>query len=135
MEVVKALLRFFSYLFHGLFSVFLMTLSGLAMGSSMPNLNLGMLPWTGATLVHVVFFGALFGLITVLLAMRGVLRFLFLLWSLVVAALIVKAYWLSGYRFEAGEHKTALWLLGASLLALPGAWFQMRRKLQRSRRR
>jgi hypothetical protein len=133
-EVVRVLLRFFSYLFHALLALFLLAISGVALLSGAPNLRMEMLPWTGPTLVHVLFYGSLFGLITVLLAMRGMLRILFFLWSLAVLYFMVKGYWISGYRFEPGEHRTALWLLGGSLLALPGAWFQMRRKLKRAKR-
>ena len=33
MEAVKALMRFFSYLFHGLLALFLIAVSGLALGT------------------------------------------------------------------------------------------------------
>jgi hypothetical protein len=124
---MKALMRYYSYLFHLILALFLLAVSGLALASGSPNLHLGMLPWTGATLTRVLFFGALGGLVAVLLAMRGTLRILFLLWSLVVFLLLVKGYIFSGYQFEGTEYKTALYLIAASLIALPGAWFQLRR--------
>jgi len=92
-----------------------------------------MLPWTGSTLTYVLFCGSLFGLVTILLALKGMLRPLFFLWSLAVTVLLVKGYFLSGYHFAAGEIRTALYLLAASILALFGAWFQMRRRLDRRR--
>ena len=133
MAALKALLRFFSYLFHGLLALFLLAISGLALSSGV-DMHLGMLPWTGDTLVRYVFTGSLIGLLIVILAMRGILRILFLLWSLVVVYFMVKGYWLSGYRFSGQEYQTALWLSVGSLLALPGA-FQLRTKTKRSRRR
>ena len=115
MRVVTALLRFFSYLFHGLLALFLLAISGLAMASPAPNLQMGMLPWTGSTLIRVLFWGSLCGLITILLAMSGRLRLLFFLWSLLVVFFLAKGYWLSGYRFEGNEYKMALWLLAGAL--------------------
>ena len=133
MDAVKALMRFYSYLFHAVLALFLIALAAIALISGVPNLQLGMLPWTGTTLLNVLLFGGLFGLVTVILAMRGVLRVLFLLWSLAVAVLLIKGYIFTGYRFAPNEFRTALYLIGASLLALPGAWFQLRRQPKRRR--
>jgi len=127
-EVFEAIMRFLSYLFHTLLALFLCALSVLAMAGGARSLHLDMLPWTGSTLTFVLFFGSLFGLLTILLALMGTLRPLFFLWSLAVTVLLVKGYFLSGYYFAAGEVRTALCLLAVSILALFGAWFQMRRK-------
>jgi hypothetical protein len=134
MEVVKALLRIFSYLFHGLLALLLLAISAVALISGMPNLHMGMLPWTGNALIYVLFCGSLFGLITILLGILGRLRLLFFLWSLVILYFLAKGYWLSGYRFEGNEYKIALWLLAGALLSIPGAWFQVRRPIKRVRR-
>ena len=128
MEVFKAIMRFLSYLFHTLLALFLCAVSGLAMASGANSLHLDMLPWTGSRLTYVLFFGSLFGLLTIVLALKGKLRLLFFLWSLAVTVLLVKGYFLSGYHFAVGEIRTALYLLGGSIVALFGAWFQMRRK-------
>lgn len=126
MEAVKALMRFFSYLFHGLLALFLMAVSGLALASGPGTLHFEMLPWTGSTLAYVVFFGSLIGLLSVLLAMAGKVRLLFFLWAFVVAILMLKGFIFSGYHFEPGSFKTAVYLMIAALIALPGAWFQLR---------
>ena len=128
MEIIRTLLRFYSYLFHGLLALFLIAISGLAMASDAPNLHLDMLPWRGSTLLHVLFFGSFAGLLTLILALYGTLRFLFFLWSLVVAVLLVKGYVFSGYRFAPGELKTAAWLMALAWIAVLGAWFQMTRE-------
>ena len=47
-----------------------------------------------------MFFGALAGLLTVALAIKGTLRILFLIWSFLVFVLLVKGYMLSGYKFQ-----------------------------------
>jgi hypothetical protein len=123
---MKALMRYYSYLFHLLLALFLLAVSGLALSSGSPNLHLGMLPWTGTTLIYVLFFGAIAGLAIVFLAMKGTLRILFLLWTVLVSILLVKGYIFSGYQFEGTEFKTALYLIAASLIAIPGACFQLR---------
>ena len=133
MDVIKALMRLFSYLFHALLALFLIAVSGIALASGTASLKLGMLPWSGSTLLYVLFFGSLAGLLSLILALAGKLRLLFFLWSLVVAVLLVKGYVFSGYRFTPGEWKTAAWLVAFSLIALLGAWFQMTRRAARKR--
>jgi hypothetical protein len=124
-EALKALLRYFSYLFYGLLALFLLAVSGLTLASGGQNLHLGMLPWTGSTLAYVVFFGSILGLIALVMTVRGRLQWLFFLWSLAVAVLLIKGYVLSGYHFAAGEARTAGLLMLASLIGVLGAWFAM----------
>jgi hypothetical protein len=131
---VKTLLRFFSYLYHGILVLFLLAISGLALISGTHSLHLGMLPWTGSTLTTVVFLGSIGGMVMLLLAIRGRVRVLFFVWSLGVVALMVKGYILSGYHFGPGEARTASYLMFGSLLALAGAWFQMSRRVEGPRR-
>src|SRR5215510_7687527 len=120
MTFVKSLLRFYSYLFHGLLALFLLAISGMAMATDMHSLQLDMLPWKGESLTHWVFFGSLAGLGTVVLAVFRILPWLFTLWSLVVLVMMVKGYILSGYYFDGGEFRTALWLMAGAVLALVG---------------
>ena len=133
MTAVKALIRFFSYLFHAVLALFLMAVSGLALAFGASSLHLTMLPWTGRTLVYVLFFGSLIGLIALVLALGAKLRALFFLWSLVVPVLLIKGYIFSGYRFAVGEARTAAALIVLSLIALAGAWFQLWRRPERAR--
>jgi len=126
-QAVKALLRFFSYAFHFVLALFLLGVAGLALGTAPGSLHLEMLPWAGATLTYVVLGGALVGLVSLALAITGKLRWLFFLWSLVVAVLLLKGYFFSSYRFSPGGLRLGLELLVASWLALAGAWFVLRR--------
>jgi hypothetical protein len=128
LEVIKALLSFLSYVFHGLLCLILLAMSGLAMAAGAQTLQLGMLPWTGPTLLYTLFFGALLGLVTVILAIKGTWRPLFFVWSLVVMVLLLKGYIFSGYHFSPGEFRTAMCLIVGSVIALMGAWVQMGRK-------
>jgi hypothetical protein len=125
LEVIKALLSFISYVFHGLLCLILLAMAGVAMVAGAQTLHLGMLPWTGSTLLYTLFFGALLGLLTVVMAIKGWMRPLFFVWSLVVTVLLVKGYIFSGYHFTPGEFNKVLYLIGGSLIALIGAWVQM----------
>lgn len=133
MEVIRALLSFLSYVFHGLLCLILLAMSGLAMAAGAQTLQLGMLPWTGSTLLYTLFFGALLGLLTLTLAIKGRLRPLFFVWSLAVTLLLVKGYIFSGYRFTPGEFRTVIYVIGGSVIALLGAWMQMGRKARARR--
>src|SRR5262245_29171193 len=118
-------MRLFSYLFHAVLALVLLAVSGLALATGADSLRLGMLPWTGSTLAYYLFFGSILGLIILVVAFSGRLRPLFFLWSLGVVVLAVRGYIFSGYRFTAGEWRTAVWVIAASLMALIGAWFVM----------
>ena len=131
MEVIKALLSFLSYVFHGLLCLILLAMAGLAMAAGAQTLHLGMLPWTGSTLLYTLFFGAMFGLLTVILAIKGLLRPLFFVWSLVVTVLLFKGYIFSGYHFAPGEFRTAIYLIVGSIIGVLGAWAQMGRRSAR----
>jgi hypothetical protein len=74
----------------------------------------------------VVFFGGLFGLLSVVLAFFGKLPALFFIWSLVVAVMLIKGYIFSGYGFDPGGFPAAVELIAASLIAIAGPWLQMR---------
>ena len=135
MGVFKAIVCFLSYLFHTLLALCLLALSSLALATGANALRLNMLPWTGSTLAYAILFGSLVGLLTILLALKATLRPLFFLWSLTVTVLLVKGYFLSGYHFAVGEARTAAYLTAGSVIALLGAWFQMRRNSADIRRR
>jgi hypothetical protein len=124
--MIKAIMRYFSYAFHIVLALFLLAVSGVAISTGTGSLRLGMLPWSGETLNYVLIGSALIGLLTVVLAMKGVLRMLFLIWSFLVFVMLVKGYIFSRYQFQPNEFRIALYLIGASLLALLGAWFQLR---------
>ena len=126
MATLKVVISWLSFLFHFVLALLLLGIAGLALASGPEGLHLDMLPWSGPTLDYILLAGALFGLISVALAVTGRLRFLFLLWSLAVAVLLTKGYVFSGYRFGVGEWRRALYLVAATWAAVVGAWFQVR---------
>ena len=126
-------MRFYSYLFHGLLGLFMLGISLVALTSGVP-LHLEMLPWSGATGTRLLAGAALFGLVSLLLALRGTARFLFFLWSLAVFVLMAKGFFLSSYHFgDFSGFKAAMLLTLGALVALFGAWFQMTRRSARAK--
>ena len=130
LSVVKALAVFLSYVFHGLLCLILLAVSIVVLAGGAQTLHLGMLPWTGSTLLYALLFGSLAGLVTVLLAIKGTWRPLFFVWSLVVAVLLLKGYIFSGYRFSPGEFGPVMCLIVGSAIALLGSFARMLRQLR-----
>jgi hypothetical protein len=127
--VIGALLRIFSYLYHFVLALFLLGLSLVAIASNSHTLNLGMLPWKGSALTGWLFGVGLLGLLSVLLALAGKLRFLFLLYSLAVFGMMLRGYFVSGYTFSGkDEFRMAIWLTAGALVAIFGSWSQFRKK-------
>ena len=125
-------MRIYSYLFHGLLALFLLAISAVALLSG-TSLHLEMLPWSGRTATYILLAGALFGLISLLMALKHTARFLFFLWSLGVFVMLTKGYFLSSYHFEGmSTFRTAALLTAGALLAVFGAWFQMTMPLAES---
>jgi hypothetical protein len=131
---MKALLRIFSYLFAGALALFALAISALSLRSG-GELNLGFLPWTGKPISYWLIGLALAGLITLLLAIGGTMRFLFFLWNLGIFVLLFKGMFLSLYRFTGGavSFKAGVWLTVGLLLATIGS-FPWPRKTQPVRR-
>lgn len=132
MRAVAYLLQAFSYLFHLLLSLFLLAAAALAYTGPSP-LALGILPWTGTTLLYIVAAGGAFGLISTLLAVLGKLRLLFLLWNLAVVVFLIRGYASFTYRFSPGESTFALYFTLGALVALLGAWSRLRRPAGKAR--
>jgi hypothetical protein len=124
-------MRFYSYLYHGLLALFMLAVSSVALVSG-TTLRLDMLPWPGQKGTYVLLGAGIFGILVLLLALKGTLRFLFFLWSLAVFVMLFKGYFLSSYQFSGGFQGIALLTLGA-LVAIFGAWFQMTRSIARRR--
>jgi len=121
-------MRVFSYLFHAVLTLFLIGVSLVALTSGQP-LQLGMLPWQGRDLTYWLLGGALLGLLSVILAVGKKWRPLFFLWSLVVLAIMVRGYFFSHYHFAGPPaFHLALLLTAGAILAVFGAWFQLRRE-------
>ena len=128
MAVLRALMRVFSYLFHGLLTLFLLGLAVVALSSGQP-LQLEMLPWQGQALTWWLLSAALVGLLSVILAIFRKWRPLFFVWSLAVLGMMARGFFFSHYYFAGPpEFYRALCLTAGALIAVFGAWFQARRE-------
>ena len=78
--------------------------SALALASG-TVLRLDMLPWTGQTGTYALLGAGIFGILVLLLALKGTLRFLFFLWSLVVFVMLVKGFFLRSYQLTTPDSK------------------------------
>jgi hypothetical protein len=134
-RVVAALLRFFGYLYHGIFAL-LMVLFGLvvAVSGGSEAIRLDVVPWTGTTLMFVFLLGGIFGLLTVFLAIRGAARPLFFLWALLVTIFLVRGYFFGTHHFTPEEFTNVLYLTIGSIIALLGAFAQMFRPVNKKKK-
>lgn len=128
MGLFRSLFGIYSYLFHGLFALFLLGVAVASITSGANTLQFYVLPWEGTTLAYLMIGLAGLGIFCVLMAMRGALRSLFFLWTLVVLALIVRGFFFTRHTFvpDTDEFATAMWLILAALLACVGARLQSR---------
>ena len=122
MGALKALLRVYSYIFELLVIVSGGAISGFALYNHTP-LNLPFLPWAAPQLASGLFYSSLVGLFTLVLAVAGKLRWLFLLWSLAVFVVLFRGFFLTSYSFAGPVHfKAAVYLTVGALIAVIGAW-------------
>ena len=123
------LLRIYSYLYHLLLCLFLLAVGFLAVSINPSELQLDMLPWTGATLTRAVVMLGGAGLLCVLPAMVGKLRWLFPIWALFAFILMFRGFFLSGYSFDDASHfRQCVWLTAGAFVAFVGSLTVLRRK-------
>ena len=130
-NAIGLLLRLYAYLYHLALALFLTGIGIVAVWNG-KDLTLGMLPWQGSTLTQAVLVLGVVGLVCVLLAMTGVLRWLFPLWALVVLVLMVRGFFLTGYTFSGPDQFRGALLLTAGAL---GAFLGSLSSSERSARR
>jgi hypothetical protein len=115
------LLRLFSYVFHLALSAFLTGVAIIA-ASSHQTLNLGMLPFESEQLVSRVALLGVVGLVSTLLALTRVFRYLFPLWAGLVLYLMVNGFLFSPYSFSGADaFQNGMWLILGAILAFFGA--------------
>lgn len=121
------IVRIYGYVFHLLVALFLLGLSIVALSTGMHTLRLDVLPWSGTALTWWLFALGLTGIAITALAVKGILRVVFLVWSVAVLLMMIKGFVFSPHVFDgwADFRLTLLWIAGAGLAAL-GAWMQFR---------
>lgn len=111
------MLRAYSYLYHFVMALFLLGLSIIALLSS-NTLKIPILPWTGEAATQWLLWGSIFGLLSVVLAVTGIFRYLFPLWALAVVVILIRGYLLQPLPFsDKDEFQTAMLLTAGALIA------------------
>lgn len=130
--MVQAILRLYSYVFHLILSLFLLGLGTVAALSDNTTFELPMLPWSGEELTCWLLGLGAIGLVSVVLASRGKMRVVFLLWALVAFGLMGRGIFASNYQFDGVEEfRWALFLLTGFAAAALGAWSRFRQPIGR----
>jgi hypothetical protein len=130
MRAIAWLLRVFCYVFHALLSLALLVLGILAKASGADHMKLETLPWQGPELNNWLIGLGIAGLLCVLLAVSGRVRFLLPLWSIYVLWMLVKGVFLNpSVTFSGrGDFNNWLWLIGGATIALIGSLTLFSRK-------
>ncbi len=129
--MIAKILRVYSYLYHLILCLFLLGMSVIAMRST-GRLKLDALPWTGDDLVQWMLWGSLAGILSIILAVTGIFRYLFPVWALVVLVMLIRGYLLQPYTFAGKDpFYQTLWLIGGALLAFLASMTLFRSKRKR----
>lgn len=121
------IVKIYSYAFHLVLALFMTGLAVLAFSTGTHNLRLDILPWSGMTLSWWLLGLGLAGLLAIALAVLGMLRVPFLVWTVVVAAMLFRGFFFSPYTFGGWEGlRMVLLLLAGAGLAAVGGWLQFR---------
>ena len=111
------MLRLYSYLYHLVLALFFLGIATVALISS-NQLKMPMMPWSGSQLNQWLLWLSLLGLLSIVLAVTGIFRYLFPAWALFVLVLMLRGFILTPYPFSGRDSfYTALWLLAGATLA------------------
>lgn len=125
MAALKTLWSVLALLFHLIVTILMAGLGAITLIGG-GRLNVGDVPWSARTVGWVLLGSGLFGLLSLILAAAGRHRYVFLIWSLGLAAAVTKFLMFSAYTFPPGGWKPAAWLLGGAWFSVVGALFLMR---------
>jgi hypothetical protein len=130
---MATVLRLYSYLFHFILGLFLLAVSGLAMTSNSTTFSVDVFPWKGSQGATYLFWASLVGVVSVVLAITGMFKYLFPLWALAVLGVMIWGFILQGSYYFGGTDAlyTALLMIFAALLAFFGALSVLRSKRTR----
>jgi hypothetical protein len=111
------MLRVYSYLFHLALALFLLAMAVVA-STSTGRLDIDVLPWQGDDAAQWLIWGSIVGIISIVLAVTGIFRYLFPVYALTVLAIMIRGYFLQPYSFAGRESfYSTLWLVLGALLA------------------
>jgi len=129
-KIFALLLRYWSYLFAGLFGVFLAGIAAVLLISGSSNFRLSQIPfWQGMPVLYGLLAIGILGVVAALIGLLKGMRPLLLVWTLLVFCLLVYGYFISPkhyFALGAPEAKGAAWLSLGALGAFFGALAQYR---------
>src|SRR5258708_37142318 len=102
--MIQAILRLYSYVFHLLLALASLGAGTVGALSANTSFQTDFFPWTGRELANWLIALGITGILSLILAVQGKLRFLYLLWAFAVTFLVTRGIFASGYRF-AGESR------------------------------
>ncbi len=130
MKIFALLLRYWSYLFAGLFGLFLAGIAAVLLISGSSNFRLSQIPfWQGKPVLYGLLALGILGVAAALLGLLKGMRPLLLVWTLLVFCLLVYGYFISPrhyFAMGASEAKGAACMAFAALGAFCGALMQYR---------
>ena len=111
------LMRLFSYVYHLVLCLFLLGLGIVGWMSQSASFSAPWLAWEGDHVKLLLGAGSI-GLLSVILAVTGKFRLLFVLWALVVVIMMFRGFFSGPYVYEGVEEfKTTLWMFAGALVA------------------
>jgi hypothetical protein len=130
--MVSAILRFYSYAVQILISLILLALGTVAMLSDNTGFEIDLLPWSGQDLKMALLILGAAGVLSTLLAFKGKLRILFLLWTLGTVYLAGRGIFASSHQFDGeSDFKWALILFAGVIATVFGAWSRFKQPIGR----
>ncbi|MBA3976173.1 MAG: hypothetical protein C0504_18355 [Candidatus Solibacter sp.] len=131
MKIFALLLRYWSYIYSGLFGLFTAGIAAVLLISGSPNFRLSQIPFAqGKTALYILLAIGLTGILAALLALLKGMRPLLLVWTLVVFILLVYGYFISPKHYfvlGASEARGAAWIAFGGLGAFFGALMHYRK--------
>ncbi len=122
MQALRLILRIYSYLVNTGAAAAALAMSALILMTPNHTIRIGWLPWTGEELGSRLAALGVAGIAVVLLALAGRLRWLLVLFSLVVLVLVAKGLFWSRWQFSnMQDFKQAIWITVGLLVSVIGA--------------
>jgi hypothetical protein len=115
--LIGLLMRLFSYVYHLVLCLFLLGLGIVGWMSRSATFSAPWLAWEGDHITLLLGAGAI-GILSVILAVSGKFRPLFVLWTLAVVVMMFRGFFSGPYVYEGmDEFKTTLWMFAGAIMA------------------